>query len=109
MIDRHDLRADRSRPRRSRIELPGAPRSPRAALHFDARGALHDVRVGDDVAIGSTMTPEPLLRSSSGSPRRLIVFVGRGVAGDEDLHDARADALRQILKRPRQLGQPARG
>ena len=55
------------------------------------------------------MTPEPLAALEHGLARRLLVLVGLGIAGDEDLHDARADALGEVLQRLRELGEAARG
>ena len=50
------------------------------------------------------MTPDPLLRSKTGcAVAARIVLVGRRKAGDEDLHDAGADFLGELLKRAGQL------
>ena len=78
-------------------------------LDFDPGGVLHDVRVGDDVAVGVDD------HAGAGGPfqvrlagRSLVFLVGRRIPRDEDLHDARADLGGEILKRSRQLGQGRR-
>ena len=100
--------APTTRPRRRRI-VPARRRSRRAESSTSIRVArLDDVRVGHDIAVGVDDDARAAAALEHGLARRLIVFVGLRVSGDEDLHDARAHALGEILERLRQLRQAAR-
>ena len=99
VVDRDDLRADRpAAPFEDRPPGVAAGRRERQ-LDFDPRRVLDDVRVGDDVAVrrhdhaGAAAPFEHRIAA-----RGPVVLVGQRVAGHEDLDDARADLLGEILK-----------
>ena len=83
------------------------PRRGGRELDLEPRRVLDDVRVGDDVAVG--IDDARRIRCCARSPARrcppsLLLF-RRGVAGHEDLHDARADARGELFERLRQLAE----
>ena len=104
VIDRDDLRADRAAAPAEDGASGLAARRRKRQLDLDARRVLDHVRVGHDVAVGidddagAAAPLEHRLRARVG-----IVLVWRREAGDEDLHDAGADFLGEILERPGQV------
>jgi hypothetical protein len=109
IIDRDDLRADdaaaAAEDRPARIPSRRGERQ----FHLDARGVLHDMRVGDHVAIRvnddtrSTRTPRRR------NPRRRRSARGfQRIRGHENLDDARTHLLGELLQRPGQFGQARR-
>jgi hypothetical protein len=105
-VDGHDLGADGA----AAAGEDGSPRRPagrgEGQFHLQPRRVLDDVGVGDDVAVRIHDHAGAAAALQDGIPAAAeLVLPGGRIAGHEDLDDARADVLGEVLQRAGQVAE----